>query len=136
VFPNSNVGEDTDIVSQPGAIANIDGSNLDFLLLQRPPDISGLSGIVGDASIGGYPHIFSNDNLVEGADDGPFGDVRVFSDEQDAFFGMLVSWMDIDVRIPFDSDVIADVNIPRPVDHHSGFDIDIFAVGSKKKSIF
>jgi hypothetical protein len=59
----------------------------------------------------------------------------VLPDKQDPFFRILVLWMDIDVRIPFDSNTVSDVNIPGTVDHDSRLDIDVFSVGPECKPV-
>jgi hypothetical protein len=46
-----------------------------------------------------------------------------------------LSPVNVDVRIPFDTDTVPDVNIPGPVDHHSGLNIDILPVRSEKEPI-
>ncbi len=43
--------------------------------------------------------------------------------------------MNIDVRVPFDSDPVSDMNVPGPVDYDSRFDVDIFSVGPERKLV-
>ena len=43
--------------------------------------------------------------------------------------------MDVDISVLFDESTVSYMNVSRPVDHHSRFDVDIFPVGAKEKMV-
>jgi hypothetical protein len=49
---------------------------------------------------------------------------------------MLVSRMDVNVRIPLDPNMISNVHVPRPVNYDTWFDIDILSIGPKNEPVF
>jgi hypothetical protein len=63
---------------------------------------------------------------LESTDDDILGNMNILPNEQDSFLRFPVSRVNVDICVSFDPDVISNMDIPGPVDHHSGFDVDIF----------
>ena len=132
---NGHIRQDTDVISEPGTCPNTHGTCHEVLVLKRTIDIHGHPGIIDDADIRSDPDIVFKDDLVKCADDSPLVDSGVLSYEQKTFFRIFVPWMEIDVRIPFDSNTVRDVDISGTVYHDARLDVDILPVRSESKPV-
>jgi len=136
MLSNGDIHQNTGIVSDPGIGTDMDITRLHLLFLARTNHISGLTRVIDDHDIGRDTHMILNHNPVTSADDAALRDDHIISDKKNPFLRVPVLWVEVNAGVSIHSDVISEMHISGPVDHHPRCDVDIFSIRSKKKPVF